>query len=184
MRKFVIDTSVFVNPQVARNFGPNPKKALQGFIKLASKKKSLEFYMPGSIFNELRNFVHEDISKLELLVKRRSPNLYAVYLPAAVFYDFIEEMRNRMNKGLRLAEDFARDNKENNDEKVRKLRDMYKDAMRSGFLDSKEDLELVLLAKELEAALVSADEGVLTFGSKIGCETLHASKLKGVISKK
>lgn len=184
MRKFVIDTSIFVNPHVHRGFGTSPKKAIAGFVKLASKRKDFEFYMPSSIFNELRNFVQGDIEKLELAVKRRSPNVYAIYLPAAVFYDFVEEVRARINKGLRLAEDFARDNKPDNAEKLRKLREKYKEAMRTGIVDSKEDFELVLLAKELEATLVSADEGVLDFGNKIGCEILHASKLKGALARR
>ncbi len=41
----------------------------------------------------------------------------------------------------------------------------------------------MLLAKELNGTLVSADEGVLEFGNKIGCEILHASKLKQFLSK-
>ena len=184
MRKFVIDTSIFVNPQVRKAFGPDPKKAVAGFLKLASRKRDAEFYMPSSIFNELRNFVQGDVEKLEVLVKRRSPSMYAIYLPAAVFYDFVEDVRERVNKGLRLAEGFARDNKANNAEKVRILRERYKEAMRAGILDSKEDFELVLLAKELDAALVTADEGVLDFANKIGCEILHASKLKSALSKK
>lgn len=184
MRKFVIDTSLFVNPQAAGTFGAGPRKAMAAFAKLARKKKGCEFYMPSSIFAELRNFVGSDIDKLEVAVKRRSPNVYAIYLPAAVFYDFVEEVRSRINKGLRLAEDFARDNKPDNAEKLKNLREKYKEAMRTGIVDSKEDFELVLLAKELEATLVSADEGILDFANKIGCEILHASKLKKIVFRK
>ena len=121
MRKFVIDTSLFVNPASRTSFGKTPKDALKGFIKKIKKKKA-EFYMPSSIFSELKNFVGGDIEKLELVVKRRSPNLYAMHLPAAVFYDFIEDIRRRLNKGLRLAEEFAKDNNPKNDPKLRKLR--------------------------------------------------------------
>ena len=181
MRKFVMDTSVFVNPQVSRGFGPNPKKAIAGFVKLALKRKDFEFYMPSSIFTELRNFVQSHVEKLELVVKRRSPNVYAIYLPAAVFYDFVEEVRERVNRGLRLAEDYARRDTGSAAERVRQLREKYKSAMRAGILDSKEDFEIVLLAKELEATLVSADEGVLEFGNRIGCEILHASKFKRLL---
>lgn len=184
MRKFVIDTSIFINPQIYGDFGKDPKKAISNFINFVSKKKSFEFYMPSSIFDELSNFVKEDIKKLELEIKRRSPNIYAIYLPAAVFYDFVEEIRIRINKGLRVAEDFAQDNKPDNSEKLKKLREKYRNAMRTGIVDSKEDFELVLLAKELEATLVSADKGVLEFGNKIGCEILHASKLKTILTKK
>ncbi len=184
MRKFVIDTSLFVNPQAGRDFGADPKKAVSGFMKAVARRKDIEFYMPDSIFHELGNFVGDKTAELETVVKRRSPNVYAIYLPAAVFYDFVEEVRERINKGLRIAEEFARDNKPENGEKLRKLREKYKEALRTGIVDSKEDFELVLLAKEMEATLVSADEGVLDFGNKIGCEILHAGKLRKVLAKK
>jgi uncharacterized protein len=184
MRKFVIDTSLFVNPQVRKDFGADPAKAVAGFARLAAKRRNLEFYMPSSVFSELRNFVGSGIDKLEPAVKRRSPNVYAIYLPAAVLYDFIDDVRSRINKGLRIAEDFARDNAPENAEKLKKLREKYKEAMRAGIVDSKEDFELVLLSKELEATLVSADEGVLDFANRIGCEILHASKLKKALASK
>lgn len=183
MRKFVLDTSLFVNPQTRMHFGSDNKKAIAAFAKLASKKKDIEFYMPDSIFIELEHFVQKDIGKLEIIIKRRSPNIYATYLPAAVFYDFIEEVRERINKGLRLAEDFAKDNKPDNADKVKRLREKYKEAMRTGIVDSKEDFELILLAKELDGTLVSADEGVLDFANKIGCEILHAGKLRKLMGK-
>ncbi len=182
-RKFVIDTSLFVNPHARAKFGANPKAAVRGFVKLA-KKTSAEFFMPPSIFREIRNFISEkEAHLLDLCVKKRAPNIYSLYLPAAVFNDFIEDVRNRLNKGLRLAEEFAQDNRPENEEKLRRLRDKYRDAMRTGLVDSKEDFELLLLAKELEATLVSSDEGVLKFADKIGCERLNASKMYDMLKK-
>jgi uncharacterized protein len=185
MRKYVMDTSIFVNPQVRGDFGSTPEKAITGFCKIAKKNcKACEFYMPSSIFSELSNFAGKRTDDLEMVVKRRSPNVYAIYLPAAVFYDFVEDVRERINKGLRLAEAAATDRKTPDSERVRILREKYKTAMRTGILDSKEDFELVLLAKELDATLVSADNGVLDFANKIGCEILHASKFrKSLLSK-
>jgi hypothetical protein len=132
--------------------------------------------MPPSIFRELTNFVGDDIEHLEMVVKRKSPNLYSMYLPAAVFHDFIEDVRSRVNKGLRLAEEAAKDNNPDNDPKLNKLRQKYREFMRTGLLDSSEDLELVLLAKDIDATLVSCDEGVIHFAGKIGCEVLNATK--------
>lgn len=182
-RRFVIDTSLFVNPHARWKFGKDPKAAVRGFIRLM-KKSTAEFFMPPSIFRELRNFISEkEAHEIELYVKKRAPNTYAVYLPAAVLNDFIEEVRSRLNKGLRLAEEFAQDNKPDNDEKLRRLRDKYRDAMRTGLVDSREDFELLLLAKELEATLVSSDEGVLKFADKLGCEWLNASKMYDLLKK-
>ena len=53
--------------------------------------------------------------------------------------------------------------------------------MRTGILDSKEDLELVLVAKELEAILVSSDEGAMKFAKQLGCNILKAEKFLDVL---
>ena len=180
-RKFVIDTSLFVNPHAREKFGKNPPAAATGFMKMIGKL-DLQLYMPPAIFAETRNFIGgEKAADLALFVKKRAPNTFALYLPAAVFYDFIEDVRLRVNKGLRLAEEFAQDNRPENDEKLAKLRDKYRDSMRAGILDSKEDFELVLLAKELDAAIVTSDEGVINFANKIGCETLHAERFYSLL---
>ncbi|MDD5339918.1 MAG: RNA ligase partner protein [Candidatus ainarchaeum sp.] len=182
-RKYVVDTSLFVNPHARKDFGKDPTAAVRGFIRKLNGL-DIEVYMPPSIFNELRNFVQpKAIGELELAIRKRAPNTYGIYLPAAVLYDFIEDVRIRINKGLRLAEDFAKDNRPDNDEKLRRLRDKYRDAMRTGIIDSKEDFELVLLAKELEATMVSSDEGVIKFADQIGCAWLSADKFHAVMKK-
>ena len=182
--KYVIDTSLFVNPQARKDFGKTPSTAVRKFIK-SIEGTDVELFMPPSIFKELTNFVDKKaMDEIELSVKKRAPNTYGIYLPAAVMYDFIEDMRIRINKGMRLAEEFARDNRPDNDEKLKKLREKYRTAMRAGILDSKEDLELVLLAKELEATLVSSDEGAMKFADQVGCSWLSAEKFYALLKKK
>jgi len=181
---YVIDTSLFVNPHARRKFGKTPSAAVKGFVKKANSI-DINLYMPPSVFKELNNFVDEKaIGELELLIRKRSPNTYTIYLPAAVLYDFIDDIRARINKGMRLAEQFAKDNRPDNDEKLRKLREKYREAMRSGIIDSKEDFELVLLAKELNATLVTSDEGVLKFADQVGCEWLPADKFYALLTKR
>jgi len=182
-RRYVIDTSLFVNPHAREHFGKDPSSAVLAFVKQAESLE-IEVFMPPSIFTELRNFVDaKAMEELELVIKKRAPNTYGIYLPAAVLYDFIDDIRQRVNKGLRLAEEFAKDNHPDNDEKLRKLRDKYREAMRTGIVDSKEDFELVLLAKELEATLVSSDEGAMKFANQIGCEYLAADKFYALLKK-
>ncbi len=182
-RRFVIDTSLFVNPHAREKFGKNPPSAVKSFIKIISKSDA-EFFIPPLIFVELKNFIGEKVAnELELHIKKRAPNTYSIYLPAAVLHDFIEDVRGRMNKGLRLAEEYAQDNRPENNVKLQKLREKYRDAVRAGLLDSKEDFELVMLAKELEATLVSSDEGVLKFANKVGCEWLNGSKMFAMLKK-
>jgi hypothetical protein len=182
-RRYVVDTSLFVNPHARKDFGRNPSSAVRGFIKKLNGL-DVDIYIPPSVFAELKNFVDaKAMGELELVLKKRAPNTYGIYLPAAVLYDFIEDVRARINKGLRLAEEFAKDNRPDNDEKLRRLRDKYREAMRTGIIDSKEDFELVLLAKELEATMVSSDEGVIKFANQIGCAWLAADKFHAVLKK-
>ncbi len=182
-RKFVMDTSLFVNPASRKKFGKTPKSAVKGFIKKI-KNIDAEFYIPPLIFRELMNFIDEKTAhELEIHIKKRSPNTHAIYLPAVVFEDFIEDVRTRMSKGLRLAEEFARDNRPDNEAKLRKLREKYRSALRAGILDSREDFELLLLAKELEAAVVTSDEGVIKFADKLGCEWLNAGRFYDLLTR-
>ncbi len=182
-RRYVVDTSLFVNPHAREPFGKDPSAAVLGFIS-SLEGLELQVFMPPSVFSELKNFAGADaMAELELVIKKRAPNTYGIYLPAAVFYDFIEDIRGRMNKGMRLAEEFAKDNRPDNDEKLRRLREKYREAMRSGIIDSKEDFELVLLAKELEATIVTSDEGVIKFANQVGCEHLAADKFHSLLKK-
>ena len=55
--KVVLDTSLFVNPDVRMSLGSTPTEALETFLFLAAQIHVLEFYMPPSIFEELLHFV-------------------------------------------------------------------------------------------------------------------------------
>ncbi|MBD3210334.1 RNA ligase partner protein [Candidatus Micrarchaeota archaeon] len=182
--KYIVDTSLFVNPGSRKKFGKTPSSAVKAFVKKVNGR-DVDIYMPPSVFKELKNFVTEKaIGELEIAIRKKAPNTYSIYLPAAVLYDFIDDVRARINKGMRLAEQFARDNRPDNEEKLRKLREKYREAMRSGIIDSKEDFELVLLAKELDATLVTSDEGVLKFADQVGCEWLPAGQFYNLLTKK
>jgi len=58
-RKIVLDTSVFINPDVRGAFGNNPEEAIEEFIKIIKKIEIFEFYLPSSVFKELMYFVDE-----------------------------------------------------------------------------------------------------------------------------
>ncbi len=177
----VLDTSLFVNPDVRRSFGPNPTAALEKFLLLAAQATAFEFYMPPSIFNELSNFIEQEKIPGELFVylHQKSPKKYELTTPAYLLYELVEDIRERINKGLRLAERAAR-NPEGRalDEIVQDLRRKYREALREGIIDSKEDVDLILLAMELDALLVSADQGIIKWADKLGIKWLVPEKFK------
>jgi|Deesub1362A_J573_1020465.scaffolds.fasta_scaffold00004_418 hypothetical protein len=180
--RVVLDTSLFVNPDVRASFGETPTQALEGFLFLAAQVPILEFYMPPSVFNELLNFVDKDKISGDLLVylHQKPPKRYELTTPAFLLYELIEDIRERVNKGLRIAERAVRSNKKP-DEVIQDLRRKYREALREGIIDSKEDVDLILLAKELDALLVTADQGVIKWADKLGIKWLFPEKFKAYL---
>lgn len=177
----VLDTSLFVNPEVRDHFGRTPTEALEHFLSLAAQIPTLDFYMPPSIFEELINFVEpEKISgDLLVLLHQKPPKKHELMTPAFFLYELIEDIRERINKGLRVAEKAVRSAAKNGEEEIIKdMRRKYREALREGIIDSKEDVDLILLARELDALLVTADQGVIKWAEKLGIQWLVSSKFK------
>ena len=55
--RIIIDTSIFINPDVYQTFGASPTDALRTFLEIIGKLDGPTFYMPPTIFHELLNFV-------------------------------------------------------------------------------------------------------------------------------
>lgn len=177
----VLDTSLFVNPEVRESFGRTPTEALEDFLFLASQIPHLEFYMPPSIFEELLNFIEPEKISGDLLVvlQQKPPKKHELTCPAFLLYELIEDMRERINKGLRVAEKAVRGvSKAGEEEIIKDMRRKYREALREGIIDSKEDVDLILLARELDALLVTADQGIIKWAEKFGIKWLVSSKLK------
>jgi len=179
--RVVLDTSLFVNPEVRNHFGGSPTDAMNGFLKIADEIPSLAFYMPSSIFEELMNFVdrRKVPGKLLAVIRQKSPSKHEMHVPATFLYELIEDIRDRINKGLRIAEKAVR-NVGTADERelIKSMRKSYRDALREGIIDSKEDVDLILLAKELDALLVTVDQGAIKWAEKLGIRWLLPERFK------
>ncbi len=179
--RVVLDTSLFVNPDVRKYLGDTPTEALEGFLFLAAQIPILEFYMPPSIFKELLNFIARDRIPGDLLVilHQKPPSSHEMSCPAFLLYELIEDMRERINRGLRVAESAVRGVANKGErEVIQELRKKYREALREGIIDSKEDVDLILLAKELGAILVTADQGVIKWAEKLGIRWLFPEKFR------
>jgi RNA ligase partner protein len=162
--RVVLDTSLFVNPDIRYDFGKSPTEAIEGFLRLAVQIPSLKFYMPTSIFTELLNFVDMDKipDRFLTVIHQKSPNRHELSCPSSLLYELIDDIRGRVNKGLRFAEKAIRDAEKNDErEVIQSFRKNYRTALREGIIDSKEDVDLILLAKELDALLVTVDQGAI-----------------------
>ena len=183
---FVLDTSVFTNPQLYKKFSEDIVDAAEDLLYLM-EHSGAEFYMPLSVYEELQNMVRLEklIPKFEMVIRLRNPRRYNLTIPAEFLYEFIADLRNRVNKGLRIAEEHVRNaqgkQKEAVGDVIRSLREKYREALRQGILDSKEDVEVVLLAYELDAILVSADEGIRNWAKKLGIKLISHEYFKELL---
>jgi len=184
-KRYVLDTSAFLTNYIRDDESmESAVKGLLQTIEEATRQEEIEFYMPPSTFSELREILNsndvedETVEMLEAWITKKSPSRYEVSVPGEVVAEFIEDMRERINKGLRDAEKAIRDVEEteepdkehytSEDMVVSDLRDKYKETMRKGILDSREDLDMLLLSRETDATLVTEDKGVINWAQDFG----------------
>lgn len=87
-------------------------------------------------------------------------------------YNFLEEIRDRINRGLRISEKAVREYA-NKDEAIKYLRENYRRVMREGIVDSKEDIDTILLCLEQKAILSTYDEGQVKLAMELGIEVIE-----------
>lgn len=181
----VLDTSVFTNPDTAAAFGDRAATALRAFVDMARRvTREVRFYMPPSILEELQTFVDpgELPDDFDYVIQLRAPRRYDVKVSGSLLYELIDDVRGRINRGLRVAEEAVRNTRGQEPDKIiTRLREKYRAALRAGFIDSREDVDVVLLAMELEAAVVSSDRGLVTWAEKLGLRIIRPERLHGIL---
>lgn len=187
MDYLILDTSVFTNPDIYTQFGDDTRSAMLAFISLV---RSLETrsYMPASVYDELCKM--KDLGGLaadfESVVRIRSPRKYNLQLPGEILYELIDEVRTRIDRGLRIAEELTKMAGRGGDGQdvgqiINRLRERYREALRQGILDSKEDVDVLLLALELDGVLVSGDEGMRKWADKMGIKIMNPRHLRRIL---
>ena len=187
MERLVLDTSIFTNPDIYVQFGPDSLSAISAFVEL-SRKARVECFMPSSVYEELRVMKQLDqvAPEFEAAVRIRSPRRHELQIPASIVYELIEEVRQRIDRGLRIAEEHAKMGREPGSPRevgqvITRLRERYREALRRGIIDSREDMDVLLLAYELDAEMAAADEGLRTWADKIGVKILMPQHLRRIL---
>lgn len=199
MEKYIIDTNYFVNLEIKTGLGKNPIEIIENFYNLAIKlnqEKKAEFYITPSVIKELETFITnvDLIEKIKTACVVKTPDFHKIDFSAAVFYQLVDEIRDRSYRGLKVSEELIlttaekfmkeesemtrQDFQKKTGEIVKNLRDRYRQATRVNFLDSVVDLELITLAKELDGTVVSADEGVVRWGRFFGIKEIDPHLFK------
>ncbi|MCL4363637.1 RNA ligase partner protein [Patescibacteria group bacterium] len=194
MEAFILDTNVFFNMEAGLSLGKKTQDVVVNLTKTIKKLKNSQaagfFMTPGAVdeflsFFEDKNqaFINEFLS----VVNIESPDLAKTSFSATVFYKLIEDVRSRNYRGLNVAEEemeqvakgfIGQEIKEKKDFQIKiggfikKFRERYRNATRTGFLDSVTDFELIVLAKQKDGFLVSTDGGVLSWGRTFGVKEM------------
>jgi hypothetical protein len=193
-QRFVLDTSLFITDEIRRG-DEDLEQAVQRLLDMIAEARlelAISCYYPPSIHDELatmlreRDVSEEVFSKLNTWVIRKNPARYEVMIPAEIVYGFIDEMSDRVNRGLRVSEKAVRKAEESRAEAVEDhehmteidrvisdLREDYRRALRQGVLDSREDFDLLILARELDAGIVTEDRGIINWAEDFGLRYLR-----------
>lgn len=197
MDKFVLDTNLFFNMEPGLSLGKKTeeviKKATKA-IRALKKEKRAEVFMPPRVVDELLSFFDDKnqpfLKDFLAVVTVKSPHVSTVEFPAAVFYNLVADIRERSYRGMAIAEEELKragkelqgtpagskqDFEKSIGRHVKTLRDRYRQATRAGFLDSVADLDLIVLAKEQDAYLVSTDDGVIKWGRVFGVKEMDST---------
>ncbi len=203
-QRFVLDTTALTDTGMREVEGfasiCESTNKLLGFIAKARLKLDISCYIPyPTVYNELLSFLkrydcdEEVFAKIDTWLVKKTPNRYEVKIPAAIFYEYVLTMRQKINQGKKLAEEFLWEGSvvtsklcESEDKRaeiesemgqlISRFRERYRSALRGGILDSEPDIDVLLLAKELEAGVVSSDTGIRKWAEKLGLRFVEASK--------
>jgi hypothetical protein len=180
-QRFVLDTSLFLSGDIRRD-GEDLEAAVARLLDTVAAAKihhNISCYIAPTVHRELvdvladRDIDPSLVEKLNTWVIRKHPARYELLIPAEIVQEFIHEMSGRVNRGLRVSEAAVRKagsgSGDGNAEAVlAELRQRYRTALRQGVLDSREDFDLLILARELDAGIVTEDTGILGWAEEFG----------------
>ncbi len=178
-------------------------KGILDLVAESRLQLGISCYIPfPSVYDELQEFARNNGCDLDVAAKidtwlvKKTPDRYEVKIPARVFHEYVAFMRARINKGMGVAEDAiweaateclfltssanSKKDIEDNIERevigktIGKFRNKYRAALRYGILDSAPDIDVLLLAKEIDAAVVANDFGIQKWAEELGVRFVPA----------
>ncbi|MDI9624612.1 MAG: RNA ligase partner protein [Methanothermobacter sp.] len=201
-QRFVLDTTAFTDNQLRDMMGAGDlHEAVDKLLDLIARSRirlNISCHMPPVTYKEFTDYMNRYGCPADILVKaetwivKKTPNRYDTQIPSQVFFEYVRDIRERMNKGMRISEAAiweaaveamvmaSKGVKKSKIEMeviggaIKDFRKKYRGALRKGTLDSAPDLDVLLLAKELGAGVVAADEGIQVWAERLGLRFLDA----------
>lgn len=172
-QRFVLDTSAFTTGGSQKEI-EEKIDLMVALIATAKKAANISCYVPPSVWEELegmlerKNIPREIIRILDAWTIQKAPSRFELTVPSEFIYEYIGEVRERFNRGLRAAEKAVMRKGAPAEDIIKELRESYRTAIRKGLVDSHEDLDVLMLAKELGAGIVAKDEGIMRWAKNWG----------------
>ena len=206
-QRFVLDTTALTDLQARETMGVDSlcefMKNMLELISSARLKLGISCYVPfPSVYNELHEFAKNNaceadvIAKIDTWLVKKAPDRYNVMINSRIFHEYVSYMRERINKGMVVAEDaiwegstkcLFMSTKAENAQQIEfeiekgvigpiigKFRNKYRSALRYGILDSAPDIDVLILAKELDAAVVASDFGIQKWAEELAVRFVPA----------
>jgi hypothetical protein len=207
-QRFVLDTTALTDLQVREKLEKDDMcdgiREVLDLIASSRLNLGISCYVPfPSVYKELHEFAQNNgcdadvIAKIDTWLVKKAPDRYNVQIPSKVFHEYVSHMRERINKGMIIAEETiwdastecllteskAEHRKDISSDIERrvigghigKFRNKYRSALRYGILDSAPDIDVLILAKELDAAVVASDFGIQKWAEELGVRFVPAS---------
>jgi len=207
-QRFVLDTTALTSVELRYESERlcEAIKRILGLIGEARVKLNISCHVPfPTVYGELKQFMKRYSCSDELFVEldtwlvKKTPNRFEVKIPAEVFYEYVKDMRERMNRGMKIAEsciwlsatealelanrgvEKQKISRESTGYIIKDFRAKYRNALRYGTLDSAPDLDVLLLAKEMDAGVVASDEGIKKWAERLGLRFVEGSTFPKMI---
>lgn len=184
---FVLDTSLFTDSRLREVlYATDLNEALDKLSRLLEQARIFigsVFYTTPTVQTELRRILLssgvsvEVVSRIETWIAPKSPDKFSLQIPSIVMWEYIMEMRRRYVKALKISEDFVKKcygERVDLGKTIHELREKFRETIRKGIIDSPEDFDILLLAFELKAVIVTNDEGLKKTSRTLGIITLDS----------
>jgi uncharacterized protein len=136
-----------------------------------------------SVYNEVKDFARHNncnvavMSKVDTWLVKKTPDRYKVTIPSKIFYEYVDYMRSRINKGMNVAEEAIWESVSRcttMSESGQSLREMKEEIERETVGSVVRKFRVLLLARELDAAVVSQDLGIQRWSEQLGLRFMES----------
>lgn len=195
MSAYILDTNILFNMEAKLGLGKSTKEILNNLIKILplAQKCQEAILVPPAIVQEMESFFdNQENSLLKIFLgfaTVQSPAIHDIYISGDIFNALVDDYRSRAFLGMKVSEEEIIKTSEvfmgrevlpqkefqmTVGKIISNLRNRYRNATRTGTIDSRADFDLIMLAKETQGFLVTTDDGVTCWARKIGVKEMSS----------